>query len=213
MRFCSVFLLSNFLIFGFPLAVQKEENSDALRESDRALSARDDVVASATLPVSLNTDDPGLTGLDPGSGSSLLAQTTNEAPGWGLGHVESVVNTAGAMFDVLGNRVDHVGDALGDDYPTNVKVTFPSMGLRKEGAAQGASNPGQTPGKQEGADPERAIEKQEGTGAATGDEGSRPLTDYLALKIIAWCDYGHPWSFIKAGKLLNVKGYACMFFS
>lgn len=205
MRFFSVFILSIFLIIGFALAVQKEENSDALRKSDRALSARDDDFTSATLPASLNTDDPSLKGLDPGSRSPLLAQITDEAPGWGFGLGESAVDTAGGMLDLLGNRIGDVGNVLGDDYPTNAKVTFPFMGLKKDGAARRAKKSGQTstaPG-----------EKQGETGAATGDEGPCPPAEWLALKTIPWCDYGQPWSVIKDGRLVNVNGYACMFFS
>lgn len=114
MRFRSCFLVSHFLVFGFPLAVRKEDISDALQIPEVGLSIRDDTddstdsaatsfmsltsdgqgfmdqpLADKAQPVSTqdqfaSKDSTGLSNLVPSTGSTLLAQSLGNDLGTGV---------------------------------------------------------------------------------------------------------------------------------
>lgn len=114
MRFRSCFLVSHFLVVGFPLAVQKEGISDALQIPDVGLTIRDGTDASTdsaatsfmsptsdgqgfidqpladkAQPVSTqdqftSKDSTGLSNLVPSTGSTLLAQSYGTDLGTGI---------------------------------------------------------------------------------------------------------------------------------
>lgn len=234
MRFRSCFLLSNFLVFGFPLAVQKEGNLDASHKPDEALNVRDGVDASkdfaATTSMSWSSDGRNIfdqplsdeaqslstniqspskdfTGRPdsvPSTGSFLLADGITDEVPGLSGVGAAAAVGAAGTLDLLGGRIHDVNLLL-DDNPTNVKVINPLIRAKKD------------PGVKEGGGAQAGtITKQSGSGTgAAADGGAIDMSNLcpyerFAFRTLAWCDLGDPTSvLLRIGFGIVVHGYNC----
>lgn len=228
MRFSSCFLVSNFFIFGFPLAVKREKNSNAIHRSNEGLLVRDDADASkdftTTLSTSLNSDgrnlfdqplstqnqlpsskySTDLPGLVSSTGSSLIAQNVGE---------EIQRAAAGANAALWGG----VGAGFGALWESIQDLGNPSTPPKKDdGTNQGGTTQGPTMTNKGGTVQGTTITRQGGTGAAAdGGEATldAPCGDpRFGFRSLAWCDTGDPSSvMIVNGYEVRVFGYPCKF--
>ena len=212
MRFCSLFLLWILFPFGFPLAVEKEKSSKSLRKE--ALSARDDAAASTDVAAifppsskasdqSPSADPQSLLNLAPETEPFSLAQSlTDDTPKF-LNPGAAAGDAAASTLDLLGGRIDDVGNVLQQDHqPANLKTKGPAQGV----TIPRPSAPGPILEDQGRADPTT------GTDTSTDDEDLCPWDYFLGWRTIPWCDLGVPMSIVRDGFLVNIIGYACTFF-
>lgn len=239
MRFRSCFLLSSFLVFGYPLAVRKAGNSDGLHNLDETLAIRNDadVSKSSTAtplrsstsnagnvfdqpwadkaqPLSTQNQSPskgstGLSGLGPSTGSSLIADGITDELG---AWGSGATGTAGAVgAAALDLLWGRINDVnlLLDDNPKDVKVINPFTPFKKD---DGAKNGGiEVQGT--------TLTNQGGAGAASEGGGTGTTTEppcpreKFGLRNLAWCDLGYPPSVaIRGGYEIVVRGYRCTLF-
>lgn len=232
MRFRSWFLLSSFLVFGFPLAVRK------VHDLDETLSIRNDADASKSFtatpfrsltsnagnvfdqpladkaqPLSTQNQSPsgssaGLSNIVPSTGSSLIADNVFDGSGsWGSGVSGAAAAFGAAALDLLGGRIDDVNLLL-DDNPKDVKVINPFIRSKMDdGAENGGTVQGTTLTDQGG-----AGAASEGGGAGTTTGVPCPI-ERFGLRNLAWCDLGYPTSVaIREGYEIIVRGYQCTLF-
>lgn len=231
MRFSSGFLVSNFFIFGLPLAVQRERDSNAIHGSDEGLLVRDNADASkdftTTLSTSLNSDgrnlfDQPLVNKDqplsthnqlPSSKYStalpgLVPSTKSSLIAQSLG--EDIQRAAaGANAALWGG----VGAGFGALWEGVQNLGNPSTTPKNDdGTNQGETTQGTTMKNKGGTVQGTTITRQGGTGAAAEDGEATleaPCADpRFGLRTVAWCDMGYPSSVVIVnGYEVRVFGY------
>ena len=233
-RFC--FLLSNLLVFSFPLAVKKEESSVTLPKTDEAFSVLDEGDPSKDLSttISMSQNSDGRNSFD----QPLLPDkvqflsTLNQPPSKDSTGLPGLIpssgsallaqsitdeipglSAAGAAFGAgLAGTLDLLWGRIQDvnlqlnDNPTNVKVVNPFLQLKKDD--------GTKPG---GAVKGGTLTNHGGTGADTAvggtNLGGSCPHDKFGSRTLSWCDLGYPSSVeIRDGYEIAVHGYLCTLF-
>lgn len=219
MHFRSCFLFSTLWVFGFPIAVPKERNSD------ETLSVRDDALASED-PPDLHATSPPPTGLLSSSwtsgggditsqpvsngaklssdspGSTLLAQTVYDNGDGVDPFIEAILGGLGAGAGLFLDRNHEVNRVFQDDHP-NVKVTDINPFIKNPPKEDDKGGAATLPGK---ATPSRATDTGETDAAA-------PCPPVIfGERIVPWCDGGIPGSVFYKDDAVCVNGYHCMLF-
>lgn len=232
----SCFLLSNLLVFSFPLAVQKEENSVTLPKTDEAFSVLDEGDPSKDLSstISMSQNSDGRNSFDQPllPDKVQLLSTLNQPPSKDSTGLPGLIPSsgssllaqsitdeipglsgAGAAFGAgLAGSLDLLWGRIQDvnlqlnDNPTDVKVINPFLPLKK--------HDGTKPG---GAVQGGTLTNQGGIGADTEvggtNLGDSCPSDRFGRRTLIWCDLGYPSSVeIREGYEIAVHGYLCTLF-
>lgn len=225
------------MVFGLPLAVPEEGNSEALHKLHEALSIRDDIDTNSQSPsVIPNTwsSEQALTDESPdgnagnifkqlppegegapplpnvpSSGSSLLAQAfTGDTPGGGA--VEIGVSAAAAAYAAFLQRLGDLHQVFKDDHPDVMVKDIPLVENPKEKSQAGATPRVATPG----------VQQNPATVKGGTDSGNLCPEEIMETRALPWCDYGFPGSVFRTPNVVGrqrrwtilVRGYTCTLF-
>ena len=217
MHFRSFFVLSTLWVFGFPIAVPKEGNSD------EALSVRDDVLGLEDFSDPLATSPPPTSDISRGGdvidqpvsagvqlssnspGSTLLAQNAYSNGDANDPVTGAILGGLGLGVDLFLDRIHEVNQVLQDDHP-NVKVTGVNPLIK-------------TPRKDEQAPQAGAAARPAGVTPDTGTGGGKPGSAdpcprlLYEPRLLAWCDLGERGSVEIKRTFIRVNGSPCGFCS
>lgn len=226
MRFRSCLLLSRFFVFAFPLAVQKEWNSEASHKPGEVLSVRDDTDSSNDFTVALaNSNGQNLFDQPPPEESKPLStynQPLNKVPsglpdlGTGSLQAQSIVDELGhggtAVFGAgVGGVLNLINGAVQNINTDPSTPTVPApLGFKKGGTTQQQQRETVRTGRFRSG----TMTRLRGPGDIIGNWGAGGggmcSSSEFGNRNIVWCDYGD-WQTAELtnDKKITVFGYPC----